>query len=133
MLTFVVTACNSAEEGGGGTEEGMRTFEVTARDDLSFDPASLEVSTGETVRFVVTNSGDAVHDFYVGTEEEQVAHEAEMGGMDHDADPTEDALTLDPGETADLTVAFDEAGEFLYGCHQPGHYDGGMVGTITVT
>lgn len=133
LLTLAVAACGSGGDGEEGAEGGARTIEVTALDELRFDPASVEVSAGETVRFVVTNDGSTVHDFYVGTEEEQMAHEAEMGGMDHDADPTEDAMTLDAGETDELTVTFDEPGTLLYGCHQPGHYDGGMVGTITVT
>ncbi|HSJ43832.1 MAG TPA: hypothetical protein VK923_04015, partial [Euzebyales bacterium] len=28
---------------------------------------------------------------------------------------------------------FVEPGDVLYGCHQPGHYDAGMVGVIEVT
>ncbi len=62
-----------------------------------------------------------------------MAHAAEMGGMDHDVDPDADAVTLEAGETDELTVTFDGPRVLLYGCHEPGHYDGGMVGTITVT
>ena len=132
--------------GGGGEDpapddqgpaDGIRTIEVVALDELSFEPGAIEVEAGETVRFVVTNAGSAVHDFYVGTEDEQMAHEAEMGdtgmGMDHEADTEADALTLEAGETDELTVTFDEPDTVLFACHQPGHYDGGMVGTITVT
>lgn len=53
--------------------------------------------------------------------------------MDHDADPGADALTLEAGESDGLTMTFEASGTLLYGCHQPGHYEGGMVGTITVT
>jgi uncharacterized cupredoxin-like copper-binding protein len=42
------------------------------------------------------------------------------------------ALELEPGETEETFVTFDEAGEILFACHEPGHYDGGMVGTVTV-
>lgn len=139
-LALLLAAC-----GGGGEDpapddqaaaDGVRTIEVAALDELSFEPGTIEIEAGETVRFVVTNEGSAVHDFYVGTEDEQIAHEAEMGdaemGMDHEADPEAEALTLQAGETDELTVTFDEPGTVLFGCHQPGHYDGGMVGTITV-
>jgi uncharacterized cupredoxin-like copper-binding protein len=133
-LSLVLVACGAgSEEASPETSDRVRTVEVAARDDLRFDPASIEVSAGETVRFVVTNAGSIPHDFYVGTEAEQMAHAAEMGGMDHDADPDADAVTLEAGETDELTVTFDAPGVLLYGCHQPGHYDGGMVGTITVT
>jgi uncharacterized cupredoxin-like copper-binding protein len=42
------------------------------------------------------------------------------------------AVKVGPGETAELTWRFDETGTLLYGCHEPGHYEGGMVGTIEV-
>jgi len=42
------------------------------------------------------------------------------------------AFVLDPGQTKETTWTFTAAGELLYGCHQPGHYGAGMVGTITV-
>jgi len=138
-LVLLLAACGGAGEDAAPDDQvpagGIRTIEVVALDDLSFDPGAIEVEAGEEVRFVVTNAGAAVHDFYVGTEDEQTAHEAEMGdaGMDHGADPAADALTLEAGETDELTVVFDEPGTVLFACHQPGHYDAGMVGTITVT
>ena len=42
------------------------------------------------------------------------------------------SLSLDPGETAETTVTFDEPGELLFACHVDDHYEGGMVGTISV-
>ena len=44
-----------------------------------------------------------------------------------------DAVTVDPGETGDLTRRFDEPAEVMIGCHEPGHYESGMVATVTVT
>jgi uncharacterized cupredoxin-like copper-binding protein len=138
-VAFALAACGGdgapapASPTGGATEGGVRTVEITALDTLRFEPDSITVGVGETVRFVVTNEGRAVHDFFVRTEEEQMAHEqemAEMGGMDHGS---AEGLVLDQGETGELTVTFDEAGELSFACHQPGHYAAGMVGTITVT
>lgn len=31
-----------------------------------------------------------------------------------------------------MTVPFGERGEVLFGCHEPGRYQAGMVGTVTV-
>lgn len=132
-LVLLLGACGGGDEPSAGAAGGTRTIEITASDDLRFEPPSVTVRAGETVRFVVTNAGQIVHDFFVGTEDEQADHEremAEMGGMGHgDAE----ALTVQPGETAELTMTFEERGTLLYGCHQPGHYAGGMVGTITVS
>lgn len=143
MLGLVPAAVALAACGGGGgsappsptgavAEGSVRTVEITALDNLRFEPDSTTVGVGETVRFVVTNERQALHDFFVGTEEQQMAHEqemAEMGGMDHGST---EGLVLGPGETAELTVTFDEPGEVVFACHQPGHYAAGMVGTIAV-
>ncbi|GBC87254.1 Auracyanin-B [bacterium HR12] len=139
-LVLLLAACGGGDgSSNGSATDGIRTIEITALDTLRFEPASVTVQAGETVRFVVTNAGQTVHDFFVGTEEEQMEHEREMqdmgdmGDMGHgDAQADTQALTLDPGETGELTMTFEEPGEVLYGCHQPGHYAGGMVGTITV-
>ncbi len=54
----------------------------------------------------------------------------ESGDMTmHDED---NVVMLQPGETKELTWNFTESGTFLIGCHQPGHYAGGMKATIDV-
>lgn len=42
------------------------------------------------------------------------------------------SVWLEPGETKELAWKFSEEGEFLYGCHFPGHYEAGMVGAVAV-
>ena len=61
--------------------------------------------------------------------------DGDMGDMGHKSgasEPSESVLVA-PGESAEITYTFDETGDVLLGCHQPGHYDGGMVATITVS
>ena len=36
------------------------------------------------------------------------------------------------GETMELTWRFGENGIVIFGCHEPGHYAGGMQGQVTV-
>ena len=108
-------------------------IEVNLTDALKIEPATMTVQAGVPVTFVVTNSGATDHEFYLGDEEAQAAHEkemAEMGGMGHD-EP--EGIAVKPGETKELTYTFAEAGETLAGCHVLGHYGGGMKATITVT
>jgi len=62
---------------GGGTDD-VRTIDVTMTDDLRYDPDELRVSAGETVRFVIRNAGADVHQFLVGTAEEQAVFAQEM-------------------------------------------------------
>ncbi|MDP1051596.1 cupredoxin domain-containing protein, partial [Klebsiella quasipneumoniae] len=45
--------------------EATRTVEVTLQD-ISFSPKSLDVKAGETVRFVLVNKGQLLHEFNLG-------------------------------------------------------------------
>ncbi len=134
LAATTLVACG----GGGGTDQaggGPRTIEIAALDELRFDPAEVRVEVGETVRFVVTNEGTMAHEFVLGPEHVQEAHEmAATEGTGH-GEATEAMAVLEmgePGDTKEATVTFDEPGEILYACHEPGHYEGGMVGTIVV-
>ena len=104
---------------------------VTLSDAMRFTPDAITVQAGETVTFVVRNDGVAVHEFFVGTEEDQADHAAEMamGAMSHGHD---NALSLKAGERGSLTMTFPEAASLLIGCHEPGHYEAGMKATLTV-
>lgn len=115
----------------GEAADADREIDIRALDSLEFEPASIEVEQGETVTFVVTNAGENSHEFTLGDEDFQMAHqeEMEMDGMGGD-EPN--SVALEPGETKELTWTFTDTVEVLYGCHEPGHYEGGMVGTVSV-
>lgn len=118
---------------GGSVEDpstATRTIAISAID-TAFEPASLSVARGEVVTFVVTNNGKAAHEFILGDAamQEQHASAMEHGGPAHGGD---NMIELAPGETKEITWRFDETGTILYACHEPGHYDAGMVGEIAV-
>jgi uncharacterized cupredoxin-like copper-binding protein len=133
------------EEGGfafgtpADETQATRTIEVRTSDELIFEPAEVSVQQGETVMFRVINEGNLPHDFVLGDEATQEEHAAEMAaseedmqreGMEHGE---ANAISVPAGETVDLTWTFDGDTEgILYGCHEPGHYEAGMVGRITV-
>ena len=76
------------------------------------EPAAMTVPAGQPVTFVVTNAGTVLHEFVLGDEAEQMAHDKEMmeaGGM---AMPKDEpmAIGVEPGRTKELTVTFDDAG-----------------------
>ena len=131
FMAMALAACaNNENDGGVGSDP--RTIEVRMSDDLRFDPAAIEVAPGETVQFELINEGSAVHEFLIGDEAAQAEFEEEMasGEGHHDTDA---GMAVEPGETGSFEYTFaDTPGELLAGCHEPGHYDGGMVATITV-
>ncbi len=42
-------------------------------------------------------------------------------------------VSVEPGASGEITFTFNKAGTLLMGCHEPGHYAAGMVGTINIT
>jgi uncharacterized cupredoxin-like copper-binding protein len=117
--------------------EAERTIEVAVDNDLAFKPDEFEVAAGEVVTFRIANSGDIEHEFVLGDEQaqEQMAEEMAEGdddGHEHSGEMS-NAVTIHPGEEAELTWRFpDESTTVLIGCHLPGHYEGGMQGSVTV-
>lgn len=59
------------------------------------------------------------------------------GGMETDgggsSDAGEDGVTVEPGDTGELTYTFSEGDELLIGCHQEGHYEAGMKVMVNVS
>ena len=120
-LLLVGTAC-----GGTGA-----TREVSV--DLRFSrfvPDELEFEAGTTVTFVVENRDPIDHEFLIGDEDVQQAHEDGTEAR-HGEKPGE--ISVPAGETRTTTYTFEEPGVLLMGCHLPSHYDYGMRGRITVT
>jgi uncharacterized cupredoxin-like copper-binding protein len=115
------------------TAHADRTVDVTALDAMAFEPASVEVSVGETVTFRVTNRGQSVHEFTLGDARMQQEHANAMAhmpeGVHHEQPNT---IRLEPGETGELTWQFGGDGVLEFACHEAGHYDAGMHGQIKV-
>ena len=49
--------------------------------------------------------------------------------MEH-ADPN--MAHVKPGQSGEIVWQFTKAGEFVFACLQPGHFEAGMVGTVSV-
>ena len=131
LLALAVLASCSAER--AASSGGVRTVTVSATDAMEFEPAEFEFSVGESVRFEITNVGELEHEFFIGdaaAQEEHAAEMAEMPGMEH-GEPT--GVTIGPGETATLQYTFDVAGQLFAACHEPGHYEAGMIAEISVS
>ena len=135
LVAILATACGSDDSNSSSatTTDGARTVEIEMRDN-KYSPDTVSVQAGETVRFVFTNNGDATHDAYLGDMAAQDDHEMEMrdqmGGHGMD---DEGSVTVEPGKTGELTHTFDTNDAVLIGCHEPGHYEGGMRMSIDVT
>jgi uncharacterized cupredoxin-like copper-binding protein len=108
-----------------------QTVTISMLDALKFDPARVSVKMGDTVKFEITNTGAIPHEFVLGDQATQDQEEAQMAAGSMMTAPN--AVQVQPGGSATVLWKFTTMGPLLYGCHEPGHYAAGMVGTINVT
>lgn len=109
-----------------------RTVKIDMSDAMRYTPASIDAKQGETIRFVISNSGKVKHELVLGTEKELKDHYEVMKKfpeMEHD-DPN--MVTVAPGKTGEVIWKFTKAGKIDFACLQPGHYDAGMKGAVAV-
>jgi len=127
--------------------KATRTVEVVLKD-IAFEPKSLEVKAGETVRFVLINEGKLPHEFNLGDKAMHAEHQKEMlamqgklftAGMNHEGmDHGQmnhgggNTVLVQPGQRAELTWTFRKSAPIEFACNVPGHYQAGMVGPLTI-
>jgi uncharacterized cupredoxin-like copper-binding protein len=127
--------------------------------DNAFEPETIRVKAGETVRFVITNAGQLLHEFNIGTAAMHAEHQKEMAmmaehgmitatgidtqrmQMDHSTVPgghnmkhdDPNSVLVAPGEKKELVWKFTKAIDLEFACNVPGHYEAGMVGKLEFT
>jgi uncharacterized cupredoxin-like copper-binding protein len=105
---------------------------VSMSDRMRFTPSVLEVQSGETVKFVVTNNGKLMHEMVLGTQADLQQH-ADMMKRHPDMEHDEPHMVhVPPGKTGEIVWRFNRPGEFRFACLVGGHFEAGMVGKITV-
>ena len=144
---------NAAGEPGKASEV-TRSLEIDMTDNR-YSAEEFTVKAGETIRFIIRNKGQLVHEFNIGTPDMHKSHQKEMMMMvdhgvleadkiNHDRmkmdmgngktmehnDPN--SALLEPGKSQEIVWKFSKAGTFEFACNVPGHYDAGMVGEVQV-
>lgn len=117
----------------GEAAQVTRTIEVQAMDNMRYAPAAIKVRRGETVKFVVKNTGKLPHEFVLGNAQSLKEHAELMRkhpDMEHE-DPN--MAKVAPDGTGTLIWKFSRAGTVEFACLIPGHYEAGMKGRIRVS
>jgi uncharacterized cupredoxin-like copper-binding protein len=124
VLAVALAACAPAS----GAEDDEQTVHVRLRYSR-FQPATFAFEPGTTVTFVVENADPIDHEFILGDETVQLAHER---GTEAFHPPRPGEMTVVAGTTSTTTYTFSEPGELILGCHLPGHYAYGMRAVVRV-
>jgi uncharacterized cupredoxin-like copper-binding protein len=69
VFAVIVAACGAS----AGTADNPRKVEIDAKD-FAFDPTAIDITEGETVEFVITNTGAIAHEFRVMNQDEIDEH-----------------------------------------------------------
>lgn len=124
--------------GPAGHHKPTRTVEVVMKEDYNaelvyvYEPNELTFKAGETVRLNIVNKGEQVHEFVMDTMAKNAEHKVQMAKfpeMEHD---NPNSVRLEPGQEAEILWTFGKPGTFEFACLIPGHYEGGMHGSLTI-
>lgn len=131
--TVALVACGADDpETSASTGQDESLVVEVSMTDMAYEPASFAFDVGQTVTFRFRNDGRVVHEAYIDDEAGQEAHGTSMTGMEGHDMGEEGLVVVQPGEVGELIHTFEDEGELVIGCHQPGHYEADMKAAITV-
>ena len=116
----------------GNPKKVSRTIRIDMSDNMRFTPADVTAKRGETIRFVVHNGGKVLHEMVLGTTKAIKEHAELMKKFPEMEHADANMAHVRPGANGEMVWQFTRAGEFQFACLQPGHYEAGMVGKVTV-
>ncbi len=131
-----------------------RTIKVKMYDNY-YEPNLIKVKKGETIKFIVQNLGEMVHEYNIATKEMHIKHQPEMqklvehgillvdkidmekmkkmSKMDHSLSHSHsNSVMVEPKKTGEIIWKFSKNLSLEMACNVPGHYETGMVGKIII-
>ena len=136
----------------GEPSEVSRIIQVKMYDNY-YEPSEFKIKKNETIKFVVYNYGELVHEFNIATKKMHLKHQPEMMRMveneillvdridrkkmkemskkDHSMSHSHsNSVLLEPNQSAELIWKFSTDASLEAACNVPGHYDVGMIAKI---
>ena len=121
--------------------------------DNYYEPSEFKIKKNETIKFIVYNYGELVHEFNIATKKMHLKHQPEMMRMveneillvdridrkkmkemskkDHSMSHSHsNSVLLEPKQSGELIWKFSTDANLEAACNVPGHYDVGMIAKI---
>ena len=118
-----------------------------------YEPNKFEIKKNQTIKFIVYNYGELVHEFNIATKAMHLKHQPEMMKMveneillvdkidkkkmkelskkDHSMSHSHsNSVLLEPNQSAELIWKFNTNADLEAACNVPGHYEAGMIAKI---
>ena len=136
----------------GDPTKVVRVIKVKMYDNY-YEPSEFKIKKNETIKFVVFNYGEFVHEFNIATKEMHLKHQPEMMKMVENeillADRIDkkkmkelskkdnsmkhshsNSVLIEPNKSAEIIWKFNNEVELEAACNVPGHYEVGMIAKI---
>ena len=136
----------------GNPAEVVKVIKVKMYDNY-YEPSEFKMKKNETIKFIVYNHGEFVHEFNIATKEMHLKHQPEMMKMVENeillADRIDkkkmnefskkdssmshshsNSVLIEPKKSAEIIWKFNTEAELEAACNVPGHYEVGMVAKI---
>ena len=121
--------------------------------DNYYEPNKFEIKKNQTIKFIVYNYGELVHEFNIATKVMHLKHQPEMMKMveneilladridrkkmkelskkDHSMSHSHsNSVLLEPNKKGELIWKFNTNTDIEIACNVPGHYEAGMIAKI---
>ena len=136
----------------GDPSEVSKVIEVKMYDNY-YEPNKFEIKKNQTIKFIVYNYGELVHEFNIATKVMHLKHQPEMMKMveneillvdkidkkkmkelakkDHSLSHSHsNSVLLEPDQSGEIIWKFNANTDIEIACNVPGHYEAGMIAKI---
>ena len=136
----------------GNPNKVDKVIEIKMYDNY-FVPNEINIKKNQTIKFIVHNHGEFVHEFNIATEEMHLKHQPEMIKMveyeilladkidkikmkeiskkDHSMSHSHaNSVLLEPNKSGEIIWKFNTDSKLEAACNVPGHYESGMIAKI---
>ena len=136
----------------GNPAEVDKVIKVKMYDNY-YEPSEFKIKKNQTIKFIVYNYGELVHEFNIATKEMHLKHQPEMMKMVENeillvdridkkkmkelskkdnrmSHSHTNSVLLEPNESAEIIWKFSTEAKLEAACNVPGHYESGMIAKI---
>ena len=136
----------------GNPNKVDKVIEIKMYDNY-FIPSEINIKKNQTIKFIVHNHGEFVHEFNIATKEMHLKHQPEMMKMveyeillpdkidkkkmkdiskkDHSMSHSHsNSVLLEPNKSGEIIWKFNTDTKLEAACNIPGHYESGMIAKI---
>ena len=136
----------------GDPAKVVKVIEVKMYDNY-FEPSEFKIKKNQTIKFVVFNHGEFVHEFNIATKKMHLKHQQEMMKLveneillpdrinkrkmkelskkNHSLSHSHsNSVLIEPNMSAEIIWKFSTEVELEAACNVPGHYEVGMIAKI---